>query len=99
MRTHVDRLRDAGLEGDRPDVVEEDERADHVPARVRQHAADLETAEVAPPLVDDIHGESFTRLATPLATNQEMGSDPPCPSKTGWQMGSDPISHSDLRNS
>src|SRR5688572_30730178 len=50
-----------------PDVIEENERAHHVPARVRQHAADFESAEVAPALVDDIHAARFTRPARVLS--------------------------------
>src|SRR5689334_10719763 len=71
MRAHVDALGDARREAHRPDVIEEDEGPDHVPARVRQHAADFEAAEVAAPLVDDIHAGAFTRPATLLA--REMG--------------------------
>src|SRR5215468_4315144 len=38
---------------DRPHMVEEDERADHAAVRIRQHAANLKSAQVAPALVDD----------------------------------------------
>ena len=45
MRADVDAL--AGQELDRPHLVEEDERPDHLALRDGQHAADLEAAEVA----------------------------------------------------
>ena len=51
MRSHVDAL--AGDEFRRPHLVEEDERADHSPARGGQGAADLEAADVARPRHDD----------------------------------------------
>ena len=71
MRAYVDALRDAGREGHRADVIEEDEGSDHVVARERQHAADFEAAQVATALVDDIHAGAFTRPTTLLA--REMG--------------------------
>jgi hypothetical protein len=58
MRAHVHGLRDAGWEGHRPDVIEEDERADHVAAREGQHAADFEAAEVTAALLDEVHAAS-----------------------------------------
>ena len=60
MRPHVDRARNARREIDRTHVIEEDERPDHAPLRERQHASDLEAAEVAAPLFDDEldHGKS-----------------------------------------
>ena len=63
MWTHVDGLREAGGEVLRADVIEEDEGADHVPPRVRQHAPDFEASEIATALVDDIHAGWFTRPA------------------------------------
>ncbi len=39
------------------DVIEEDEGADHVPPRERQHAPDFEASEIAAALVDDIHAD------------------------------------------
>ena len=72
VRAHVDGLRDTRREGHRADVVEEDERADHVPARERQHAPDFEAAEVAAALVDDIH-----------ARHAYMGTRRPFPSEMG----------------
>jgi len=65
VRTHVDRLRDAGRERDGSDVIEEDERPHHVAARERQHTADFESAEVATALGDDFHARI-------------LGSDPVC---------------------
>ena len=56
-------------ESHRADVIEENERADHVPAREWQHAPDFESAQVAAPLVDDFHAAAFTRLAPLLARN------------------------------
>src|SRR5262249_38599838 len=43
---------DARRKAERSQVIEEDERADHPPRGVRQHAADLETADVATALTD-----------------------------------------------
>jgi len=37
----------SGTELDRPHVVEENKRADHLPHPRRQHAANLETTEIA----------------------------------------------------
>ena len=68
MRAHVDGFGNSRRESHWADVVEENERADHVPACEWQHAADFESAQIAAPLVDDLHDESFTRLAVPLAT-------------------------------
>ena len=53
VRAHVDAAREARLELRRAHVVEEDERPDHPVRGEGQDAADLEAAEVAPPLVDD----------------------------------------------
>ena len=50
MRPHVDCARDARREIDRAHVIEEHERSDHSARRRRQHASDLEAAEVAAPL-------------------------------------------------
>ena len=58
-RTSTD-FGNAGREGHRADVIEEDERADHVPPRERQHAPDFKAPEIATALVDDIHAASFT---------------------------------------
>ena len=44
MRPHVDAL--AGAELDRPEMIEEDERADHAALDVGQRAADREAAEI-----------------------------------------------------
>ncbi len=44
MRPHVDAL--AALELGRPEMVEEDERADHAPAAVGQGAAHGESAQI-----------------------------------------------------
>ena len=51
MRPHVDAL--AGAEFDRPEVIEEDERADHAAAHMRQCAAHREAAEVDAARHDD----------------------------------------------
>ena len=83
MRAHVDGLRKPGREMLRADVIEEDERPDHVPARERQYAADFEAAEIAAALVDDIHANWFTRPAGAASKNggrprfQETGPDDP----------------------
>ena len=73
-----------GREVHRADVIEEDERADHVPARERQHAPDFEAAEVAAALVDDIHaGIVWGQAQSAQGQNgvrprfrPEMGTDP-----------------------
>ena len=57
MRPHVDGFREPRREVFGPDVIEEDERPDHVPPRERQYAADFEAAEIAAALVDDIHAD------------------------------------------
>src|SRR5687767_12103561 len=67
----VDGFRNPGRESHWADMVEENERADHVPARVRQHASDFEPAQVAAPLVDDLHAAAFTRLVPRLARNAQ----------------------------
>ncbi len=54
MRAHVDAARNAARELHGSDVVEEDERADHATAVMRQHAADLEVADVPTSLLDDV---------------------------------------------
>ena len=51
MRAHVDAL--PGDELHRSHLVEEDERADHLPLAMRQRAAHLEAAEVAGARHDD----------------------------------------------
>jgi hypothetical protein len=61
MGPHVHGFRNSRGESDRADVIEKDERPDHVPARVRQHTADFESTQVAAALVDYFHAESFTR--------------------------------------
>ncbi len=52
MRPHIGRARHRSGEFERPKVIEEDERADHATLRERQHAADLEAAEIARPRRD-----------------------------------------------
>lgn len=49
----LQRREKAGREPNRAYVVEENERSDHPPLGVGQAALDLETAEVAPPLVNE----------------------------------------------
>ena len=79
-----------------PDVIEEDEGADHVPARVWQHATHFEPTQVAPALVDDLHGaivngvsphflEKGSGLSRPDPFFGEMGADP----GRGWATQSD----------
>ena len=63
MRPDIDGLRKPGREVLGADVIEEDERPDHVPACERQYPSDFEPAEIPPPLVDDIHAIWFTRPA------------------------------------
>src|SRR6188768_2975697 len=60
MRPHVDGLRKSGREMFGADVIEEDEGPDHVSACVGQYAANLESAEIPAPLVDDIHAQRCT---------------------------------------
>ena len=71
MRPHIDGLRKPGREVLGADVIEEDERPDHVPACERQHPSDFEPAEIPPPLVDDFHANWFTR---PAGAGAERGS-------------------------
>ena len=52
VRTHIGLAREPLGQIDRPYVIKEDERPDHVPLRRRQHATDLEAADAAPPLLD-----------------------------------------------
>ena len=49
MRPHVDAPRQVRSDLHRPHVIEEHERADHAALRPRQHAPDLEAAEIAAP--------------------------------------------------
>src|SRR5262249_43930801 len=51
MRPHVDAL--ARAEMRRPEMVEEDERADHAPPGVRERAADVEMADIDAARHDD----------------------------------------------
>jgi hypothetical protein len=51
MRAHIDP--GAGRKLCRADVIEEDERADQVAARGRQHPPHFEAAQVARPGLDD----------------------------------------------
>ena len=60
VRAHVHAL--PGHELHRAQLVEEDERPDHLPLAVRQRAADLEAAEVARARHDD----EFERVAGAL---------------------------------
>jgi len=59
--SHVHRLRNAGLEIHRPQVIEENERAHHAPGRIRQHAAYFEATEIPAALVNDEleHDENY----------------------------------------
>jgi hypothetical protein len=57
MGAHVDGFREARREMFGADVIEEDERAHHVPPRVRQLSPDFEAPEIAPALFDDVHAE------------------------------------------
>ena len=57
VRAHVHPL--PGEELHRPHLVEEDERADHLPLDLRQRAADGEAAEVA----HARHDDQFQRVA------------------------------------
>jgi hypothetical protein len=52
MRPNIRALLETGSETRRPDVIEEDERPDHLVRAVRQNAPDLETTEVAAALVN-----------------------------------------------
>jgi hypothetical protein len=54
VRAHVHAL--AGREGRRSHVVEEDERADHLAADVREEAADVEATQIAVSRLNDFHG-------------------------------------------
>ena len=77
-----------GAKCHRADVIEEDEGADHVPARERQHAPDFEAAEIAAALVDDIHADdAFTRR-----DSATQGNAAAC----RWQTGPAPESHCQL---
>jgi hypothetical protein len=53
MGPNIDAARKAGLEARRPHVVEKHEGPHHSPPHLRQHAPDLEPAEVLALLVDD----------------------------------------------
>ena len=71
MRTHVDPPRQVRGKLHRTHVIEEDERADHAALRPRQHAPDLEAAQIAATRFDHqldrgvgTHGASLTRSRT-----------------------------------
>ena len=68
VRTHIGVARKPLGQIDRPYVIKEDERPDHVPLCRRQHATDLEAADAAPPLIDHHLDHRFTsfRLDPPL---------------------------------
>jgi hypothetical protein len=53
MWPHVDAARQIRGHLLRSHVIEEHERADHAPLGPRQHAADLESTEIAAPRIDD----------------------------------------------
>ena len=63
VRPHVDGFRKTGRELFGPDVIEEDERPDHVTARERQDTPDFESPEIPAPLIDDFHAGWFNRPA------------------------------------
>ena len=63
MRTHIDAARNAGVEVQRTEVIEEDERTHHPPLGKGKHAADDESAEVAASLFDDEIGHVVLLMA------------------------------------
>src|SRR5690606_33694837 len=66
MRTDIDVARDPRLEDERPHVIEEDERTDHSPPRVRQHPADVEPSEAPLPTRDHELDHGFPSLSPRL---------------------------------
>jgi hypothetical protein len=72
MRAHIHAL--AGHELHRPEMIEEDEGADHLPFAVRQRAAHLESiAEIA----GTRHNDQFQRIAGPgIAKYRVVGGKP-----------------------
>ena len=52
MRAYIDAARNARRKIHRTHVIEEHERPDHAPLRVRQHPSDFEAAEILAPLSD-----------------------------------------------
>jgi hypothetical protein len=61
MRTNIHAGRKPGREVLGTDVIEENERADHVPPRERQHTSHFEPTQVTTALIDDVHANRFTR--------------------------------------
>src|SRR5438445_5714581 len=65
MGAHIGFSRQALWQICRAHVIQENERAHHAPLRKRQDAADLETTEVTPPLIDHQFDHSLTSCPTP----------------------------------
>src|SRR5215469_4191832 len=61
MRTHIHAPRNAGLEVDGTEMVEENEGTDEAPLSVREYPADLQSAQVAPALIDHDVGHGCLR--------------------------------------
>ena len=75
-----------GAKIDRAHVIEEHERSDHAAPRGRQHASDLEAAEVAAPLLDDVldHRAMITAAGgTPRLMQRARASGPTPETATG----------------
>ena len=92
MRSDIDVSWNTRRQVLRAEMIEENERADHAPPLMRQHAAHFEAAQVAAALIDNelehrlpaLEAVRARGVATALATGAEKARDPLKASELAW---------------